>query len=121
ATDVYSLGASLFEIVTGRAPFDGASFAETLQKVLYGELESPRKLNPSLPRDVETVILKAMDKDPRRRYATAKALGEDLDRCLKGEPIAAGAITQTIRRTIRRNSGLMWAAAGAIVLFGAWR
>jgi tetratricopeptide (TPR) repeat protein len=121
ATDVYSLGASLYEIVTGRAPFDGASFAETLQKVLNNDLESPRKLSPSLPREVEIVILKAMDKDPRRRYATAKALAEDLDRCLKGEPILAGAISQTIRRSVRRNRGLLWAAAAAVLFLGAWR
>jgi serine/threonine-protein kinase len=121
ATDVYSLGASLYELVTGRAPFDGASFAETLQKVLNNDLESPRKLNPSLPRDVETVILKAMDKDPRRRYATAQALSEDLDRCLRGEPIVAGALSQTIRRSMRRNRALWWALPAAIVLLGAWR
>jgi len=121
ATDVYSLGASLYELVAGRAPFEGASFAETLQKVLNNDLEPPRALNPSLPRDVETVILKAMEKDPQRRYATAKALSEDLERCLKGEPILAGALGHTIRRSVRRNRGLLWAGAAAILLFGAWR
>jgi len=121
ATDIYSLGASLYELVTGRAPFDGASFAETLQKLLNHDPEAPRALNPALSRDVESVILKAMDKDPRRRYATAKALSEDLDRCLKGEPILAGALGHTIRRSVRRNRGLLWAGAAAILLFGAWR
>jgi serine/threonine-protein kinase len=121
ATDVYSLGASLYELVTGRAPFDGASFAETLQKVLNSDLEAPRALNPSVPRDVESVILKAMDKEPRRRYATARALSEDLERCLKGEPIQAGALGHTIRRSVRRNRGLLWTGAAAILLLGAWR
>lgn len=123
ATDVYSLGASLYEVVTGRAPFDGASFAETLQKVLNVDLDPPRKLNPAIPRDVETVILKAMDKDPRRRYATAKELADDLDRCLKDEPVAArqGAMTQTIRRGVKRNRWVFWVAAAAVLGVAAWR
>lgn len=126
ATDVYALGATLYELVTGRPPFDGASFAETLQKVLYGELVSPRSLQPSLPRDVEIVIQKAMDKEPRRRYATAKDLADELGRCLAGEPVSArqGAITHTLRRSVKRNRGLVWAAAGAVLLgvgYRAWR
>ncbi|MBI3854685.1 MAG: hypothetical protein HY293_03220, partial [Planctomycetes bacterium] len=119
--DVYSLGATLYEILTGRPPFDGASFAETLQKVLNDELESPRSLNPALPRDVETVIRKAMDKDPRRRYATAKDLAEDLDRILKDEPVAASAITQTLRRGMKRSRRVIWVAAAALLFGVAWR
>jgi len=121
ATDVYSLGATLYELVTGRPPYDGASFAETLQKVLNTELESPRALNPALPKDVETVIRKAMDKDPRRRYATARDLAEDLDRVLKDEPVAASAITQTLRRQIKRSRSLVWVAAAGILFALAWR
>ncbi len=121
ATDIYALGATLYETVTGRPPFDGATFAETLQKVLYNELESPRDLVPSLPRDVETVILKAMDKDPRRRYATAKEFADDLDRCLRAEPISAGAITRTLRRSMKRNRRVVVVAAVAILAAAAYQ
>ena len=118
STDIYSLGATLYEVATGRAPFEGATFAETLEKVLHREPEPPRSINPTLSRDVETVILKAMDKDPRRRYATAKELADDLDRCLRGEPVLArqGAMGQTIRRGIRKYPRPLLLATGVVLL-----
>jgi serine/threonine-protein kinase len=108
ATDIYSLGATLYEMATGRAPFEGAGFAQTLEQVLYREPPSPRSLAPSIPRGVETVILKAMDKDPRRRYATARALSEDLDLCLRGEPVLARRrpVARALRQAFRRHPGL---------------
>src|SRR6185436_1894152 len=125
ATDVYALGATLYEVVTGRPPYEGATFAETLEKVLHAEPAPPRSLEPSLSRDVEMVIQKAMDKEPARRYATAKEFSEDLDRCLRGEPVLArqGAVGKTIRRGLRQNPRLPWMAAAGIlvaVAVGAW-
>lgn len=115
-TDIYSLGATLYEAVTGRAPFDGGSFAEILQKVLHQDPPPPRSLRPDLPRDVETVILKAMEKDPARRYASAQELADDLERCLRGEPVAArrpsalGRWAGRLRRSPRGVAGVVVAA-----------
>jgi serine/threonine protein kinase len=126
ATDIYALGATFYEVMTGRPPFQGASFADTLEKLLYREPVPPRSLAPSVPRDVEMVILKAMDKDPARRYATARDLAEDLDRCLRGDPVLAreASLTRTIRRGIRKHPRVLsfvatlLAGIGVLLLWG---
>ncbi len=87
--DVYGLGAILYHLLTGRAPFVAGSAAEALQAVLHDEPVPPRRLNPSVPRDLETVTLKCLEKVPARRYATAEALAQDLGCFLAGRPIAA--------------------------------
>ncbi len=89
ASDVYSLGALLYYLLTARAPFVAESLSELLRQLLVTDPVAPRVLNPAVPRDLETICLKCLEREPARRYRTAAALAADLTRFLVGDPIIA--------------------------------
>ncbi|MBA4190332.1 MAG: hypothetical protein C0467_20285 [Planctomycetaceae bacterium] len=104
AADVYALGAVLYELLTGHAPFGPDPSAVTLHRILHEPPAGLRRLNPAVPRDLETVVLKCLEKNPDNRYATALVLADDLHRFLVGIPVAAQRVgrAESIRRWIAR-------------------
>ena len=120
ATDIYGLGAVLYQLLTGQPPFAGGATYETIKLLLDTEPRQPRLLNPKIDRDLSTICLKSLEKDPKRRYPSALALAEDLERWLKHEPIQArhaGVFTRG-RKWVQRNptSALL---AATLVAFAA--
>src|SRR5216110_544783 len=123
-TDVYGLGAVLYQLLTGQPPFAGGTTYETIKLLLDTEPRSPRLLNPKIDRDLSTICLKCLEKDSQRRYSSALALAEDIERWLKHEPIQArraGVFTRG-RKWVRRNptSALLTASLIALAAAAGW-
>jgi serine/threonine protein kinase/predicted Zn-dependent protease len=123
-TDVYGLGAVLYQLLTGQPPFAGGTTYETIKLLLDTEPRQPRLLNPKIDRDLSTICLKCLEKDPKRRYSSALALAEDLERWLKHEPIEARRTGIFARGTkwVRRNptSALLVACLVALAVAAGW-
>ncbi|HEY3756901.1 MAG TPA: serine/threonine-protein kinase [Opitutaceae bacterium] len=119
ASDIYALGVVLFEMLTGRTPFAGATAVDLPRLLTEAEPPGPRLLSPGLPRDLETICLKCLEKDPAQRYATAQDLADDLGRFLRGDSIRARrpSFTQMVYRFTRRHRvGVASAASIALTL-----
>src|SRR2546430_913288 len=123
-TDVYGLGAVLYQLLTGQPPFAGGTTYETIRLLLDTEPRPPRLLNPKIDRDLSTICLKCLEKDPRRRYSSALSLAEDLERWVKHEPIQARHTGVFARgaKWVRRNptSALLAASLIAMVAAAGW-
>lgn len=130
-SDIYSLGAVLYQLITGRAPFVSDSMMDTLVQVIHRDPVQPRELQPGVPIDLETICIKALQKEPANRYQSCHELAADLRRYIRGEPILARPIShwERLTRWCRRNPRIAWPTAvasffviaTAVVSLTAWR
>jgi serine/threonine protein kinase len=121
AADIYALGAILYEMLTGQPPFPAGEVMATLLLVQFKEPAPPSRLRPELPRDLVTITLKCLEKQPSKRYASALQLAEDLERYLAGQTIRARPANRTEKlwRWARRNPGVASLLAALVVVFAA--
>ena len=117
-TDIYSLGVTLYELLTRRKPFGGQTREQILRGICTAEPVAPRRLDPAIPKDLETICLRAMEKDPPRRYATAALLADDLQRFAEGRPILARRTTRVEKtvKWVRRHKALTAALAATVAV-----
>jgi tetratricopeptide (TPR) repeat protein len=119
ATDIYALGALFYECLTGRPPFQSGSVLQTLEQIRLQEPVSPRALNATVPRDLETICLKCLRKEPARRYASALDLADDLERWSRGEPIVArpvGPVERAVKWARRRPTAAALVVVSAMLV-----
>ncbi len=118
SVDIYGLGAILYELITGRPPFQAETKLATLQQVQANEPQRPRSINHRIDRDLETLCLKCLEKDPARRYGSAEALAKDLERWLRGEPIEArsSGAWQRTKKLVRRHPAISGLIVAVVLL-----
>ncbi len=124
-TDIYSLGVTLYELITRHKPFDGETREQVIDGICTAEPVAPRRLNPRVPLDLETICLRAMEKDPQRRHPSAALLAEDLRRFSEGKPILSRRVTRVERaaKWVRRHKALtaaVTATVAVVTVAGGW-